>query len=143
MAKLDRVKNDDEVAYAFFKFCMLLDLSNFRVDAPPRTELFEEQRSHNECALKRFLLDVRSGAYPLYSRPGDTWSERLEGHCFFTALELFRGLKVYMAETGAQTTVDSVMALGHAMSKNYATLAPKVEGRVAKYRLQVATGGDE
>ena len=36
MAKLDRVKNDDEVAYAFFKFCMLLDLSSFRVDAPPR-----------------------------------------------------------------------------------------------------------
>ena len=45
---------------------------------------------------------------------------------FFTALELFGRLKVYMAETGAQTTVDSVMALGHAMSKNYATLAPRV-----------------
>ena len=43
----------------------------------------------------------------------------------------------------AQTTVDSVMALGHAMSKNYAKLAPKVEGRVARYRLQVVTGGDE
>ena len=40
MAKLDRVKNDDEVAYAFFKFCMLLDLSGFRVDAPPRTALY-------------------------------------------------------------------------------------------------------
>ena len=143
MAKLDRVKNDDEVAYAFFKFCMLLDLSSFRVDAPPRTELFEEQRSHNECALKRFLLDVRSGAYPLYRRPGETWSGRLEGHCLFTALELFGRLKVYMAETGAQTTVDSVMALGHAISKNYATLAPKVEGRVARYRLQVAAGGDD
>ena len=61
----------------------------------------------------------------------------------FTALELFGRLKVYMAEMGAQTTVDSVMALGHAMSKNYATLAPKVEGRVARYRLQVAAGGDE
>ena len=48
-----------------------------------------------------------------------------------------------MAEMGAQTTVDSVMALGHAMSKNYATLAPKVEGRVARYRLQVAAGGDD
>ena len=29
-------ENDDEVAYAFFKLCMLLDLSSFRVDAPPR-----------------------------------------------------------------------------------------------------------
>ena len=69
-------------AYAFFKFCMLLDLSSFRVDAPPRTAL---------------LLDVRSGAYPLYRRPGDTWSERLEGYCFFTALELFGRLKAYMS----------------------------------------------
>ena len=50
---------------------------------------------------------------------------------------------MYMAETGAQTTVDSVMALGHAMSKNYATLAPKVEGRVARYSVQVVGGGDE
>ena len=66
---------------------------------------------------------------------------------------LFHGLGVvrasenihgmYMAETGAQTTVDSVMALGHAMSKNYATLAPKVEGRVARYSVQVVGGGDE
>ena len=31
MAKLDRTKNDEEVAYAFFKYCMLLDLSCFRV----------------------------------------------------------------------------------------------------------------
>ena len=80
---------------------------------------------------------------PIYRRPGDTWSGRLEGHCFFMASELFRRLKKYMAETGAQTTVDSVMALGHAMSKNYATLAPRVEGRVARYKLQVAAGGDE
>ena len=36
MAKLDRVKNDGEVAYAFFKFCMLLDLSSFRV-SPAQT----------------------------------------------------------------------------------------------------------
>ena len=136
-------QNDDEVAYAFFNFCVSLDLSSFRAFrafAPPRTALFEEQRSHNECALKRFLLDVQSGAYPLHSRPGEEWSPRLEGHNDFTALQLFGRLKIYMAESGAQTSVDSVMALGHAMNKNFTTLAPKAEGgRVARYRLQVAT----
>ena len=62
---------------------------------------------------------------------------------FFTALELFGRLEIHMTETGAQTTVDSVMALGYAMSKNYATLAPKVECRAARYSVQVAAGGDE
>ena len=37
MAKLDRTKNDDDVAYDFFKYCMTLDLSNFHVGEPPRT----------------------------------------------------------------------------------------------------------
>ena len=138
MAKLDRIKNDPEVAYAFFKYCMSLDLSGFRVEDPPRTELFEEQRSHNECALKRFLLDVCSGAYPLRSQPGDLYTERLQGTFLFTALELFGHLKRYMVDTRAESSVESVMALGHAMAKNFATLAPKVEGRVAKYRVQVA-----
>ena len=32
IAKLDRTKNDDEIAYAFFKFCMSLDLSEFHMD---------------------------------------------------------------------------------------------------------------
>ena len=93
--------------------------------------------------MRHLGLDVRSGAYPLHRRPGDTWSERLAGHCFFTALELFGRLEIHMTETGAQTTVDSVMALGYAMSKNYATLAPKVECRAARYSVQVAAGGDE
>ena len=56
MAKLDRVKNDDEVAYAFFKFCMLLDLSSFRVDAPPRTALFEEQRAAQPQRMRAYTL---------------------------------------------------------------------------------------
>ena len=128
MAKLDLTKNDDDVAYEFFKYCMTLDLSNFHIDEPPRTELFEEQRQHNECALKRFLLDVRSGEYEIGSFPG-------ERH--FTALELFRELKLYVAETGAASTIESAMALGRSLSKNYAALAPKVDGRVAKYKLRI------
>ena len=131
MAKLDRTKNSDEVAYEFFKYCMALDLSNFHVDEPPRTALFEEQRSHNECALKRFLLDAQSGAYPV---KGDELFA-LQGEHKSTALELFAHLKRYVADTGASTTIDSVMSLGHCMTKRYQALAPKLEGRVAKYKL--------
>ena len=135
---MDRTKNDEEVSYAFFKYCMLLDLSCFRVEEPPRTALFEEQRSHNECALKLFLRDVESGAYPLEARPGEFASEFLRGEHKFTANDLFKMLRKYMADTGAQTNIDSAMALGHSLSRNYANLAPKVEGRVARYMLRVA-----
>ncbi len=131
MAKLDRTKNSDDVAYAFFRYCMSLDLSNFHVDEPPRTELFEEQRSHNECALKRFLLDAQSGAYPVKE---DEYRVS-RGEQKFTALELFAHLKKYVAESGAISTIDCGMSLGHCLTKRYQSLAPKVEGRVAKYKL--------
>jgi hypothetical protein len=131
MSKLDRTKNSDEVAYAFFSYCMHLDLAEFYVDEPPRTALFEEQRAHNECALKRFLLDAQSGAYPVKR---DEFSA-LAGEQKFTALELFALLRKYVADTGACSTVDTAMSLGHALTKKYQALAPKVEGRVAKYKL--------
>ena len=138
MAKLDQTKNDDDVAYEFFKYCMTLDLSSFHVGEPPRTEFFEEQRQHNECALKRFLLDVRSGEYPLTNLYG----EQRTGEQTFTALELFNYLRKYVAETGSSTSIESVMSLGHCLNKNHTTLAPKVGGRVAKYRIQVAQASD-
>ena len=138
MTKLDRIKNGDDVAYEFFKFCMTLDLSSFHVGEPPRTEFFEEQRQHNECALKRFLLDVRSGEYPLTNFYG----EQRTGEQTFTALELFNYLKKYVAETGSSTSIESVMSLGHCLNKNHTTLAPKVGGRVAKYRIRVAEASD-
>ena len=47
-------------------------------------------------------------------------------------------LRKYVADTGAQTNIDSAMALGQSLSRNYAHLAPKVEGRVARYMLRVA-----
>ncbi len=139
MAKLDRTKNSDDVAYGFFKYCMSLDISDFHVGEPPRTALFEEQRAHNECALKRFLTDVKTGEYPLFGNIDGNF-EGLQGEHLFTALELFNSLKKYVADTGACSTIDSVMSLGHCLSKNYAALAPKVAGRVKRYRIQVAIG---
>ena len=65
-------------------------------------------------------------------------SRATAGEHTFTANELFKMLKRYMSETGAQSSIDSAMSLGHSLSKNYAHLAPKAEGRVAKYRLRVA-----
>ena len=81
--------------------------------------------------MKRLLLDAQSGAYIV---KGDEFSV-LTGEQKFTALELFALLKKYVAETGARTTVDSAMSLGHVLTKKYHALAPKVEGRVAKYKL--------
>ena len=137
MAKLDRTKNNDDVAYGFFKYCMSLDISEFHVGEPPRTALFEEQRAHNECALKRFLTDIKSGEYPLFGNIDGNF-EGLQGEHQFTALHLFNELKKYVAHTGTCSTIDSVMSLGHCLSKNYAALAPKVAGRVTKYKVQVA-----
>ena len=110
---------------------MRLDLTDFHVREPPRTALFEEQRAHNECALKRLLLDAQSGAYPVKR---DEFSV-LTGEQKLTALELFALLKKYVAETGMRTTVDSAMSLGHVLTKKYHARAPKVEGRVARYKL--------
>ena len=131
MAKLDRTKNSDDVAYAFFSYCMRLDLKSFHLKEPARTDLFLEQRAHNECALKCLLQDAQSGAYPVKR---DEFSV-LTGEQKFTAVELFGVLRRYVAETGACTTIDSAMSLGHVLTKKYYALAPKVEGRVAKYKL--------
>ena len=134
MEKLDRTKNDDNVAYEFFRYCMTLDLTKFHVGEPPRTDFFEEQRMHNECALKRFLVDVASGEYPIKNSHGQV----LHGEQSFTALELFTSFKQYMIDTGSHSNVDSVMSLGRHLSKHYATLAQKIEGRVARYKVDVA-----
>ena len=136
MAKLDSTKNDDEVAYQFFRYCMCLDLSGFNVDDPVRTPLFEEQRSHNECVVKQFLEQVRSGEYPLWFREEDL--HPLRGEHSFTAMELFGRLQVFATKTGAHLNVDSAKGLGHALSKKYAAEAPKTPGRVSRYRLQIA-----
>ena len=100
---------------------MGMDLSDFQVGEPPRTALFEEQRSHNECAVKRFLLDARSGAYPLKLNDYHV----LRGEQKLTALELFAHLKKYMAESGAVSNIDSAMSLGHCLRSGLLAFLPK------------------
>ena len=86
--------------------------------------------------MKRFLTDAKSGEYKLMDMP---FGYLQEGEHLFTALELFNHLKKYVADTGSCSTIDSVMSLGHCLSKSYSALAPKVTGRVTKYRLQIGS----
>ena len=123
MAQLDATKNSDEVAYAFFKLCMRMDLARFHVGDVPRTELFCEQRGHNECVVKHFLEQVKSGEYSLGYPPG---------RHDFTALQIFEMIKGFAAASGTHLNVDSAKSLGHMLSKRYASLAPKVRSRLAK-----------
>ena len=67
-------------------------------------------------------------------------ADRLHGEQRFTAHQLFTYLKKYMADTGAHSNIDSVMSLGHTLNKSYADLAPKVDGRITRYRIQVGSG---
>ena len=43
----------------------------------------------------------------------------LHGEQKLTALELFAHLKKYVADTGAVSTIDSAMSLGHCLTKKY------------------------
>jgi len=130
MAKLDATKNSDEVAYAFFRLCMRMDLSLFHVGDVPRTELFREQRGHNECIIKDFLAQVRSGEFSLGCPPGPL---------VLTALDLFDAIRGFAARSGAHMNIDSAKSLGHVLTKRYASEAPKVPGRIAKYRIQIGS----
>jgi len=96
----------------------------------PCTALFREQQSHNECILKHFLKQVRSGEYPLVV-------EHVQGECTLSAREVYERLRAFSHDTGLYMNLDSSIAVGCALAHKYAALAPKVPGRVPKYRLQV------
>ena len=130
MAQLDATKNSDEVAYAFFKLCMRVDLARFHVGDVPRTELFREQRGHNECVVKQFLEQMKSGEYSLGYPPG---------RHDFTALQMFEMIKGFAAASGAHMNIDSSISLGCVLSKRYASEASKLSGRIAKYRVVVGS----
>ena len=134
MAKLDRTKNDDEVAYEFFKYMMSLDLSGFNVDEPYATNLHNEQRSHNECAVRQFLIAAVSGEYPCRYASG---ADRVDARPFtFTCLQLHAHFKEFLRQSGLATTVDNVKSLGWAL-KRYPDLIRKLDGKPIKYAIKV------
>ena len=133
MRKLDVTKNSEEVAFAFFKYAMTLDLANFNVHDPYQTQLHHEQNSHNKCALKCFLEAVRSGEFRCAVFCDD--ASQIDSH-MFTHLQLMGHFKEYIKQSGLYTNIESTKGLGWALKK-YPTYVRKVEGRAAKYVIEV------
>ena len=134
MQKLDKTKNDDEVAYAFFRYMMSLDLSRFTVEEVFQTELHKEQKSHNECAVKQFLQAVKCGEYPC--------RYPLEARCStqtpytFTCLQLMAHFREFVHRSGLSSNVDSMKSLGWAL-KRYPDFVDKFDCKPVKYVLKV------
>ena len=98
----------------------------------PATERGEtlQASQRSECVVKQFLGQVKSGEYSLGYPPG-----RHE----FTALQMFEMIKGFAAASGAHMNLDSAKSLGHTLSKRYASEAPKVRSRIAKYSVVVGS----
>ena len=133
MRKLDETKNDEDVAFEFFKYAMTLDLANFNVREPYQTQLHNEQKSHNECALKCFLEAVRSGEFRCAVLCEDV-SQRESN--IFTSLQIMGHFKEFIKQSGLYTNIESIKSLGWALKK-YPAYVRKVDGRAAKYVIEV------
>ena len=134
MQKLDRVKNDDEVAYAFFRYMMSLDLSKFTVEEVFQTELHKEQKSHNECVVKQFLQAVKCGEYPCRYPLEERWSAQTP--YTFTCLQLMSHFREFVRKSGLSSNVDSMKSLGWAL-KRYPSFVEKFDCKPVKYVLKV------
>ena len=137
MAKLDAVKNDEEVAYAFFRYAMLLDLKGYNVHEPYQTELHTEQKSHNECALKCFLMAVKSGEYRCWQMVDSFSSDSSPSKKnTYTSLQLMTHFRDFLKQSGLHTNIESIKSFGWALKK-YPAYVQKLDGRAAKYVLQI------
>ena len=75
----------------------------------------------------------------------ESWVQRRDSQGLISDLQgnALRGhFTKYVADTGVTSTLETYMALGHALSKKYANLAPETTGRVALYKLQIASDKD-
>ena len=115
MAKLDAVKNDEEVACAFFRYAMLLGLKGYNVHEQYQTELHTEQKSHNECALKCFLMAVKSGEYRCWQMVDGFSSSSTTKNNTYTSLQLMAHFRDFLKISGLHTNIESVKSLGWAL----------------------------
>ena len=115
MRKLDETKNNEEVAFEFFKYAMTLDLANFNVHEPYQTQLHHEQKSHNECALKCFLEAARCGEYLLEGPNCSSTPQTVK--YVFTSLDLLSHFKRFIQMSGLHTNIESIKSLGWALKK--------------------------
>ena len=135
-AKFDRLKNSDEVAYNFFEYCMLLDLSDFKLNLPPRTKMLKEMQEHTKCALECFLEAVASrehgcnkypydAGYDASYAPAITEEQHAEKEevrirnkwTDLNATDLYGKFKEWKWKTDAETSIESSASFGIALKK--------------------------
>ena len=132
MAKLDDTNNSQEVAFEFFKYAMTLDLANVNVHEPSKRSSTMSKRVITN-ALSSAFEAVRSGE----CRCVAPWNE--DGHResnIFTSLQLMGHFKEFIKQSGLYTNVESIKSLGWALKK-YPAYVRKVDGRAAKYVIEV------
>ena len=134
MRKLDETKNNEEVAFEFFKYAMTLDLTKFNVHEPYQAQLHHEQKSHNECALQCFLEAARCGEY-LLEGPNYSFTSQTMKYVF-TSLDLLFHFKRFIQMSGLHTNIESIKSLGWALKK-YPNYVQKQAGRTAKYVIEI------
>ena len=134
MRKLDETKNNEEVAFEFFKYAMTLDLAKFNVHEPYQTQLHHEQKSHNECALKCFLEAARCGEYLLEGPTCIPTPQTVK--YVFKSLDLLSHFKRFIQMSGLHTNIESIKSLGWALKK-YPNYVQKQADRTAKYVIEI------
>ena len=122
-AKFDKSKNDGELAYKFFEYCMLRDLNDFKLHLPSRTEMLKDMQKHTECALRSFLTAVKSGELDSGTftprsetteeanhRANNEWAE-------LNAFQLYEKLRALAKATDAETPITSQVSIGNKLKK--------------------------
>ena len=122
---------------------MLLALKGYNVHEPYQTDLHSEQQSHNECALKCFLIAVKTGEFrcsPMFECNSCAAGSIADKSRTYTSLQLMAQFREFLRQSGLHSTIDSAKSLGWALKK-YPAYVQKLDGRSARYVLQVDAGG--
>ena len=111
---------------------MLLDLGDFKLHLPPRTEMLKDIQKHTECALRNFLTAVKSGEWgsgtftprsetteEANQRANNEWAE-------LNVFQLYEKFKSWAKATYAETLITTKVSLGIALKK-YTDGDPKCE----------------
>ena len=138
-AKLSRIINDD-IAYEFFKLCMLMDISDFKPQTLYETDLHREQQAQHECALKAFLQAAQSGEYSFAEHSISMLGlGEKQGWRYLTSLQLLEHFRRYLDKSGLCSSIDNIKSLGWAV-KRYPEMVQKLdEGRCVRYAIRTGS----
>jgi len=124
----------DEVAYEFFKYCMQMDISDFRPQAIYETDLHREQQAQNKCAFKAFLDAARCGEYDICE---SYLTRKSASSVVLSSLDLLHHFKAYLDRSGLCSSVDNVKSLGWAVKKHPDMIAKREEGQKTEYTISL------